>query len=409
MTAELSPAELIASRAAAQLLSGAAPGDCAAAVSRLVGVQAQAPGPARLALRPRTRERTAEDVDRARADGALVCTWAMRGTLHLLAAADVRWITGLLGPVFARAGRRRREQLGLDEATCRKAFAALEDVLADGDPLTRPVLVDRLNARGLAIAPDTQAPPHLLAYAANSGLICRGPDTEAGDPTYALMDRWVPSATPLPREAALAELARRYLTGYGPSTPDDFAAWSGLPLTDAKRAFTAIASSSVEVKVQDRRMLALPDQLSPRTGAPARLLGHFDPYLLGYRRRDLVLDPAHTKKVQAGGGFLQPIATWRGRVVAVWKLEHRTGRSEVALTPFASLSPASEAALQEEVTDLSRFLTRRIAMKAAAPTPGPGGGSPGPLSEPGTASGRRTRSPASRAGGSAPRSDRSGP
>ena len=154
----------------------------AAAAAHLGGLQAQAAPPAQLAIRTRTGGLAAADVDRACGTSREVTrTWAMRGTLHMLATRDVRWMTGLLGPVFARRGQRRRAQLGLDDGLCERALAALAMILAGSPPLTRAELVDRLAEEGIQIGLRTQQPPHLLGYAASRGLICRG-RTRPGGP-----------------------------------------------------------------------------------------------------------------------------------------------------------------------------------------------------------------------------------
>src|SRR4051812_7085987 len=114
-------------------------------VAALRGVQAQDPVAAALALRVRSRGLDAQAVERARDhDRSVVWTWAMRGTLHLLAAADAGWILGLLGPIFAAAGRPRRVALGLDDELCERALAGMREILAATGPLTRAELVRRL-------------------------------------------------------------------------------------------------------------------------------------------------------------------------------------------------------------------------------------------------------------------------
>ena len=173
----ISPGELRALRLHGQLLTGPRAGSVAAAAAHLGGLQAQAAPPAQLAIRARTSGLATADVDRACGTSREVTrTWAMRGTLHMLATRDVRWMTGLLGPVSARRGQRRRAQLGLDDGLCERALAALAVILAGSPPLTRAELVDRLAEEGIQIGLRTQQPPHLLGYAASRGLICRGPD-----------------------------------------------------------------------------------------------------------------------------------------------------------------------------------------------------------------------------------------
>ena len=152
----------------------------------------------------------------------------MRGTLHMLAAEDVRWIVALLGPGVVRRYARRRAGLGLTPERCDRILAAIPAVL-DGGPLSRAELVDALNARGTGIDTAGQAPAHVVLLASASGRTCRGPDRTADEPTYVLLDDWVAPEPPRERDAALAELARRFRAAYGPSGAGDLRYWSGMP------------------------------------------------------------------------------------------------------------------------------------------------------------------------------------
>jgi Winged helix DNA-binding domain len=279
-------------------------------------------------------------VDQACTSGRLVRTWLMRGTLHLAASEDVRWLVGLLGPVFAAKARRRREQLGLDEGTCESGLSAISEVLTGSPPLDRATLVERVIRRGVRIDPTTQAPAHLIGYAAMRGLICCGPDLER----FVLLDDWVAPADPVPADRALAELARRYLHGHAPAEVADFVAWSGLPVTLGRQAFELSGGSD-----------------GPASGpaARARLLGHFDPLLLGYRSRDFVLDPRHAARVQAGGGFIRPVALVRGRVAGTWQL----ARGRIAVEPFEPLASDTEVELAADAADVGRFLGHAVTIQ----------------------------------------------
>jgi hypothetical protein len=72
--------------------------------------------------------------------------------------------------------------------------------------------------------------------AALEGVICFGPN-RGREPTYVLLADWIASGSVLPPEKALAELAYRHLSAYAPATPEDFAVWSGLSLTEARAAW----------------------------------------------------------------------------------------------------------------------------------------------------------------------------
>jgi hypothetical protein len=327
-------------------------------VAALGGVQAQDQVAAALALRPRSRGLDAQAVWRARdEDRSVVWTWAMRGTLHLVAAADVGWILALLGPIFVAAGRRRRLALGLTDELCERALADLREILAAGGPLPRSELVRRLAGRGVAIDPAGQAPAHLVAYAALRGAVCRVGD----EPAYALLDEWLGAAAPgaLEPDRALAELTRRYLGAHGPAGAADLAAWSGIGLRRARRGLELVAGElrAVPTASGPGWMLAAAPQPSRAARPQVALLGHFDPYLLGYAERDLVLDRRFARRIQAGGGFVQPAVLVDGRVVGTWRRQRSGDRLDVALELFEEEQPEGTAsALEREAADVARFL-----------------------------------------------------
>jgi hypothetical protein len=347
-------------RMRAQLLTGRRPRSVAEVVRAVGGLQAQDTPASRLALRPRSAGVDEAAVRHACNDRrSVVRTWAMRGTLHMVAAEDAAWLVALLGPTFAAADRRRRLQLGLDDDLCERALAALPAVLAGG-PLARAELVGALAAKGVPIDPDGQAPAHLVAYAALRGLVCRGPDLRGDQASYVLLEDWVGAdrmRPPRDPDDALAELARRYLGGHGPAAPEDLAAWSGLPAGRARRAFELVAG--------ELRPVELASPLWAPAGAPAvrrpaapvvRLLGRFDEYLLGWRGRDLILDPGYARRIQAGGGWIRPAVVVDGRVAGTWRARRAGGRLEVTVEPFGRLPSGSRPELEAEVADLGRFL-----------------------------------------------------
>jgi hypothetical protein len=311
-------------------------------VVRLVGgLQAQDAAAAALGVRARLAGATAAAVERARFEERSVARiWCMRGTLHLVAAEDARGLVALLGPVALARGRRRREQMGVLPATTDAVRAAV----ADG-PRTRHEIAAHVRAAGHRLADDPQAPIHLVMSAAASGHVIEAA-WRGGEPTYALTGDWLGRPGPLPdRETALAELARRHARAHPPAGPDDLAAWSGLPLRDARRAFAAIAPELEEVELLGRRAW-VPPRLEP---APpeVRLLPAFDGILLGHRDRALIVRPEHARAVLPGGGILRPTVLADGRVEGTWRFER--GTPEVM--PFDPPGPDVEA----EVADVLRF------------------------------------------------------
>ena len=332
-------------------------------VKELCGIQAQDARAAELAVRVRSTGIVATDVEQARVqERSIIRTWGPRGTLHLLAAEDVGWLLTLLGPVFIAGDRRRRIELGLNEETCITLAAALHDILANQGPLTRAELVEQLAVRtGTRL--EGQAAPHFLARAALEGMICLGPD-RGSKSTYVLLADWIgvePKAQTLSRGAACAELARRYLAAYGPAEPDDFAAWSGLPVSDVRAGWKSIANDLTDIEVAGRPAWMLKEHLEwldefAMQAPIVRLLPAFDTYLLGYRSRSLVVSSQYARRINAGGGMITPTLLVDGRAAGTWKLKRQKNVVNVALEPFEELAAEMQPLLEAEVQDIGCFV-----------------------------------------------------
>jgi Winged helix DNA-binding domain len=342
-------------------------------VKELCGIQAQDASAAALAVRVRSTGLLNDDVERARVqERSVVRTWGQRGTLHLLATADLGWLLPLFGPVFIAGNRRRYAELGLDEDTLARGVRALRAILANQGPLTREELVEQLAHHGIRLA--GQARPYLLQHAALEGIICLGPDRGA-KPTYVLLSDWLGQGYlghTLTPESAYAELAHRYLKAYGPATPKDLAAWSGMPISKTQAACQRIADQLIEVEIAGQPAWMLKTHAvwlhEPPLPAPVvRLLPGFDTYLLGYKKRDLAVSPQHAKRINAGGGLLNPVLLVDGRAMGTWKSKQQKQRLDVILQPFDQLPPELQPGLQAEITDLGRFLGTHAALQVISP------------------------------------------
>jgi len=336
----------IAERFAAQGLTGQPLDDPVAVAERLLAVQGQDPRGARLAVRARTDRLTAADVDRALSeDRSLLITWLNRGTLHLVRSEDYPWLQALTTPPLLTSSARRLRQEGVAPDAAERGVAAIERALVDEGPLTRLQLRERLDAAG--VRTEGQALVHLLFLAALRGIAVRGP-LVGKQHAYALVRDWLGPQKPVDREAALAELARRYLAGHAPAEDRDLARWAGLPLRDARAGLTAIAS---ELEGEDG-LVRLAKSALVEGIPPPRLLGAFDPVLLGWTSRDAILGP-HTQLVTVNGVF-RPFAMVDGRAAATWKF----AKGEVTLEPLSRLDRSAAAALEVDAADVSRFLAR---------------------------------------------------
>jgi Winged helix DNA-binding domain len=336
---------LLRERLTAQLLAGPPARDPVAVAERLLAVQAQDPRGFRLAVRARTTGLSAADVDRALTeDRSLVVTWLGRGTLHLVRSEDYPWLQALLAPRRLRPTIRRLGQEGIGEPQADRGVDVIQRSLAAEGPLSREQLGERIRAAGVDTA--GQRIIHLLALACLRGLAVRGP-VAGGDQAYVLVRDWLGRPGPVDRDAALAELARRYLHGHGPADDRDLARWAGLPVRDARAGLGAIGSELAE---RGDGLVDLANRPAATKLPPPLLLGAFDPVLLGWTSREEVVGE-HQAAIIAGGVF-RAFALVRGRAAATWTMRGR----EVALEPLRPLSRANAAALRKEAADVVRFL-----------------------------------------------------
>lgn len=325
----------------------------AAAARLTTAIQAQDAPASRLGIRARANGVTDAEVRQATdVERVIVRTWLMRGTIHLVDAQDLRWLTRLIGPALIRKFRTRWTQLGFTEELFRSCVAALVEILADAQR-TRAEIRDSLAERGVELpSSDPPAVYHLLVHATALGLVCRGPDRGRNN-TFVLVDDWLPGVPPGPTgDDALAELARRYFAAYSPATAADFTTWSGLA---SARAIDLIRDELEPVDVDGRAGFRLG---SVEPGRGVRLLPAFDNFLIGYRDRAAILDRELQDRVYQGGWIL-PTVLRDGQVVGTWALDRAKGRVNIA--SFGELEPRVRRAVEAEVADIGRFLDRDLA------------------------------------------------
>ena len=324
-------------RLAAQRLVGPGLATPADAVRWLLAAQAQDLPGALTSVALRTRAAGRADVEAALDRGEVVRSWPMRGTLHVVAADDLGWLSGLAAARAARGQRARRAQLGLDDTALDRARELAAEALAGGKRLTRAELYAAWSAAG--IATDGQRGVHLIYHLAQAGVVCLGP-LDGGEQRLVLVDEWVPGARRPAREEALAELALRYFRGHGPATVADLARWTKLPLTDTREGLSAVRDRLERLVVDDTEYFMDPE--TPALLAAHReraggvlLLPGFDEFLLGYADRGAALPAAHAERIVPGGnGVFRPTIVLDGQVVGTWRHTGRGAKRTVDATPF---------------------------------------------------------------------------
>jgi len=328
-------------------------------VSHLAGVQAQVLPAASLALRARSAGLTAAAVDRARTrDRSIVLCWAMRGTLHLLAAEDHAWLVPLVIERRIANAHRRLRQEGVRGSKPAKGVRSIERTLAREGPLLRWEIAERLRRQG--IRTEGQAIAHLVWLAAAEGVICYGPDRD-GERCFVLVRDWLERpVTKVDPDGAVNELAVRYLHAHAPAEPADLAAWSGIAQADARRAWRGLQDRLVEVRTERGPRWALRRAIPPPATEVIRLLPAFDEYLLGWKDRQLIAPMSRWKTIQRGGGWLHPVVLADGRAVGTWSSERVTDGLRVEVSPFGGLDRTTRRRIDEDARDIGRFLKTEV-------------------------------------------------
>ena len=343
--------ELTALRLAAQHIADGVSASPADTVRWMLGIQAQDLPGARWSVGLRTPGATDASVAAALDSGAIVRTWPMRGTLHLVAPEDVRWMMRVAARRQATTAAARRRDLEITDSDLARAGDIAVDLMGGGRAVRRDTLLAEWERAGIATA--SQRGYQLIWNLAHSALIVFGPG-DAKHPTFALLEEWVAPAAELDDEGALAEFAARYFRSHGPATLQDLASWASITLGDA-RAGVAQASGLEEREFGGVTHYLAEGQEPARAGV--HLLPGFDEYLLGYRDRSGPLREEFSQRIVPGSnGIFLPTVVVDGQVVATWRRTETAKSMRIDLSPFTTLTKKGYAGYQRELKEYGRFV-----------------------------------------------------
>jgi hypothetical protein len=336
----LSQRELLGRRLEAQqVIPGGGSATVADTVRRMFATQSQDFGQSLWAVGLRTPSARRSDVLLAMAEGSIVRSSSLRGTLMMVAAEDLRDILALSAERTIASARTRQRQLELDEATMSRAREVIEAAIAERNALGREAVMRTLEDAG--IRTDSQRGYHILWLLAEQGIVCWGPPsgTQQG---LVLVEEWIAPTAQLERDELLARFVIRYFAGHGPATVADLAWWGRLTLTDVRRGIAAAGDVLCEVTVEGATCWMIADSAAPPDfRADVFALPGFDEYLLGYSDRSAPLSPEHFEKIVPGGnGIFLPTIVAAGRVVGTWRRTVRQGIAEIVPEPFGNLTEA---------------------------------------------------------------------
>ena len=327
------------------------------------GIQAQVMSAAELSLWTRRRSTTRDEVKAALwKTRELVKTTSMRRTLHLLPARDFPmyiaamrdWSMGQTLNLLAR--------IGASPKHVDTMIDVVMNALADG-PKTQQQLIARAKEKaGKGMRVWLKYAWSAMRPAIVEGLIVYG-QPRGAEATFVRTDQWLPKQKTVDPHVARIELARRFLTAFGPATHRDFTKWSGLPTGVTKPIFEELSGDLALVSVDGEASFILRRDLKALSGArldrSAKLLPSFDSFLLAHSTKDHLVEPRFYKRVYRNQGWLSPVVIAGGRIVAVWFLEERARAFTVDVQPFAALDAKTRRALEGEAEALGEFLGAR--------------------------------------------------
>jgi hypothetical protein len=329
-----------------------------------VAVQAQVIGSAELAIHARVDGMRREDVRNALwRDRTLVKTWAMRGTLHLVASDELPELVAALGtrinwlrPLWLRYFKvTREEMLALQDG--------IGEVLSD-TPMTRAALGDALAKRlGDEAFADrvTSSWGTFLKPAASRGFLCFGPE-DGRNVTFVDPRDWLGRDMPEPSEDAIGAVIERQLAAFPGSSRGELARWWGVqggaplrrPIASLGDRVVEVVADGTEVLVCSEDVAALAD-IDPST--TVRLLPGFDPYTLSLQKEAEALLPlARRPLVSRAAGWISQVVIVGGAVAATWTHEARKGRLAIEVAPWRRLTKPERTAIDGEAARIGAFL-----------------------------------------------------
>jgi hypothetical protein len=275
---------------------------------------------------------SASDVEQMISSRKVVRSWPLRGTLHFVPAADLRWMLAHLGERVLRRMNSVYSKAGLDEKIYAKCTDLAAAALAGGKSLTRSEIYQVFENAGVTTK---NRGLFILTYLSIKGLLCFG-EMRGKQHTFVLLDEWVKASRELERDEALGQLALSYFRSHGPAQIKDICWWASLNQADAKvgievakaklESFTfsgveywqAADSSLAQAKTSARRIFLLPP---------------YDEYGIAYKERSAMLKEVEATILYAENGFWSTMIR-DGQVVGMWR--RVIGKKEIAI----SLMPA---------------------------------------------------------------------
>jgi Winged helix DNA-binding domain len=349
----LSPRALNRATLARQLLLRREKVKPAAAIQRLLCLQAQIARPPFVALWARLAPFTRADLLKPIDKRQLVRATMMRATIHLMAAADYLAFRPVIQPALS-SGAERIFKDAIATYDVDKLVAAAR-VCFDAKPCNftelRAQLLEqfpKLNERAMGYLVRMHLPLVLIPQAGTEW-------GYASQADFMVAESWLDA--PVKTDTAAHALALRYLAAFGPASVQDFQGWTGLG--GMKAVFDDLRPQLRTFRdARGRELFDLPNAPRPSADeeAPVRFLPEFDHVILGYAERTRIIADAHRPALQTKNLIVPAIFLVDGFIAGLWSVETKKGIARLLVKPLMTLGKPVRTALTDEGGALLRFL-----------------------------------------------------
>ncbi|MBB5914522.1 hypothetical protein BJY24_003389 [Nocardia transvalensis] len=319
----------------------------------LVGLQAQDVPPPFIGLWSRIADFDHDAVSSGLLDRSLVRITLMRGTIHLVTAADAVRIAPHIQPELEKAPFRKGfnygAMVGLDPETVRRSG---EKALGD-----EPMSAADLRIRAAEEFPDRDPGAVTQTWLYQLPVLQtppRGLWKNNSRPVWSRIEPWL--GTPLDPGYPLEELVIRYLRAFGPAATMDVQTWSRLlgikeavdRLGDRVRTYTDERGRTL----YDAADAELTD---PDVPAPVRFLGWYDNLYLSHQDRARIIPDGAPAPLQRMATQVSPVLV-DGYLAGVYKIFTDRERARLRLVPRRAWTAAERSAVEAEGAALLAFL-----------------------------------------------------
>ncbi|MDR1055394.1 MAG: winged helix DNA-binding domain-containing protein [Prevotellaceae bacterium] len=304
-------------------------------VSWMGAMQAQDYNMAKWGIGVRLTGITAQQVEDAVNNGDIIRTHIMRPTWHFVSTEDIHWLMQLTAPRIKPILFNYDKNVGFEKIPLRKVTDIVIKSLQGNKHLTRLELGKIINDAGIAITNDQVG--HVLFHAELDRIVCNGRVINKKQ-TYGLLEEKVPDTGLFDKDEALGKLAAKYFGSHGPATLQDFVWWSGLLLSEAKRAIEIIKPDFIFEEINSQTYIYSDAEYIHLSKNRAYLLPAFDEILVSYKDRKEAVCAEYHPKVMTSNGIFRPFILYNNQVIGSWKKQTSKNKTGVETEFFIPIS-----------------------------------------------------------------------